>query len=75
MDTAKVKGMAFVGIALGSAGTGTTTRAKGICEEEALSQSLALVQYAYDLASTYGHRITYIDLGTIILTRRRKRTA
>ena len=66
MDTAKLKGMAFVGIALGSvAGTGTA-RARGISEEDALSQSLALVQYAYDLASTYGHRITYIDLGTIL---------
>ena len=66
MDTAKVKGMAFVGIALGSAGTGTT-RARGITsEEEALSQSLASVQEAYDLASAYVHRITYIDLGTIL---------
>ena len=66
MDTAKLKGMAFVGIALGSvAGTGTT-RARGISEEDTSSQSLALVQYAYDLASTYGHRITYIDLGTIL---------
>lgn len=66
MDTAKVKAMAFVGIALGSAGTGTT-RARGITsEEDALSESLALVQYAYDLASTYGHHIRYIDLGTIL---------
>ena len=64
MDTAKVKGMSFVGIALGSAGT--TTRASGISEEDTLSQSLASVQYAYNLASTYGHRITYIDLGTIL---------
>jgi len=61
METANSKGMKIVGITLGR-----STCSEYVNEAERISQAFSLVREACDLASMYGHSVSFVDLGSVI---------
>jgi hypothetical protein len=61
METANSKGMKIVGITLGR-----STCSAYVNETERISQAFSNVREACDLASMYGHNVSFVDLGSVI---------
>ena len=61
LQTAYLKGMKVVGIALGR-----STSSQYANETERIAQAFSNVLEAYDLASQYGHTVSFVDLGWLI---------